>query len=245
MLNKEYIQLFVRSHVNSIGMKMRLIHPGSFMMGSENSWYDEKPAHKVTITKPFCIGIYPVTQAEYEAIMGVNPSYFYFGRTNRPVEMVSWHDAKEFCRRLSEKEGKTYRLPTEAEWEYCCRAGTTTEYYWGDRVNGRYAWYRHNSINQTHLVGEKLPNAWGLFDMSGNVWEWCTDWYDERYYSTSPETDPIGPPEGLHHVLRGGSWRSIAYDTRSANRNCSISSATHHSVGSIGFRVVMETDYDQ
>jgi len=237
MTNKEIMKIATRTpdFVNSIGMEFRLIQAGSFMMGSKNGDIDEKPVHRVTITKPFYIGIYPVTQAEYKAIMGTNPSKF--RGENRPVEMVSWYEAKEFCRRLSEKEGVTYRLPTEAEWEYACRAGTTTEYYWGDSIDGRYVWYYDNSDRQTHPVGQKLPNAWGLFDMSGNVWEWCKDWYGRDYYSTSHETDPAGPSSGSYRVLRGGSWNSDVDGARSGNRD----GYTPSDRGSdVGFRMVME-----
>jgi len=242
MTNKEIIKIVTRTSdfVNSIGMKFNLIPAGSFIMGSKDGDLDEELVHKATITKPFYIGIYPVTQAEYEAIMGTNPSCF--EGDDRPVEMVTWHDAKEFCRKLSEKEGRTYRLPTEAEWEYACRAGTTTEYYWGDRVDDAYLWYRDNSDGQTHPVGQRVPNPWGLFDMSGNVWEWCEDQYDRNYHIISPETDPMGPPRGSRRVARGGCWFLSAFYARSSNRN-------HYggmdSLYYIGFRIVMETNYDQ
>jgi len=235
MTNKEIIKHVIRKFdfVNSIGMKLKLMQPGSFMMGSESRQTDERPVHRVTITKPFYIGIYEVTQAEYKAIMGTNPSWF--KGDDRPVEQVSWNIAKEFCRQLSEKEGRTYRLLTEAEWEYCCRAGTTTKYYWGDKIDGNYLWYYENSDRQTHPVGQKLPNAWGLYDMAGNVWEWCEDRYGS--YSPDEQTDPAGPSEGLFRVLRGGSWKSVANNTRSVDRNYSIPSSRYRLVG---FRVVME-----
>jgi len=242
MTNKEIMKIATRTpdFVNSIGMEFRLIQAGSFMMGSKNGDIDEKPMHRVTITKPFYIGIYPVTQAEYKAIMGTNPSWF--EGDDKPIDYVTWYDAKEFCRQLSEKEGRTYRLPTEAEWEYACRAGTTTKYYWGDKINDAYLWYKDNSDQQTHSVGEKLPNAWGLYDMLGNVYEWCEDWYDRDYYSRSPWTDPVGPSSGLFRVLRGGSWFSYENAKHSAFRSNIAPSDTYHY---IGFRVVMETDYDQ
>jgi len=243
MTNKEIMRIITRTpdpnFVNSIEMKFRLIHHGSFMMGYENGWDAEKPVHKVTITKPFYIGIYPVTQAEYETIMGTNPSYF--KGDDRPVEQVTWYETREFCQKLSEKEGRTYRLPTEAEWEYACRAGTTTKHYWGDSFDGSCGWYYDNSGWQTHPVGQKLPNAWGLFDMLGNVWEWCEDWYGGNYYSSSSETDPAGPSSGSYRVLRGNSWASIADSTRSTNRLDFPPSGRSYGVG---FRVVMETDYD-
>jgi len=208
---------------NSIGIKMVLIPAGEFLMGSPDSDEDadtwEKPQHRVKITRPFYLGVYPVTQEEYERVMGKNPSDFK-GDRQRPVETVSWNDAAEFCRRLSEKEGKTYRLPTEAEWEYACRAGRTTKWCFGDSQSqlADYAWYDDNSGGTTHPVGEKKPNAWGLYDMHGNVYEWCDDWYDEDYYSASPAADPKGPDSTAYRVLRGGSWDFDPWVTRSADR---------------------------
>ena len=197
-------------HTNSIGMKLALIPPGEFMMGSPRSdgyaHDEEKPQHKIRITKPFYLGVYEVTQAEYEKVMGRNPSRTK-GAAN-PVEQVTWDEAAEFCRKLSSKEGKTYRLPTEAEWEYACRAGTTTRYSFGDNPAnlGQYAWHRRNSNYKTHPVGGKKPNGWGLYDMHGNVWEWCADWFDLQYYANSSQNDPQGPPEGSSRLYRGGSW---------------------------------------
>ena len=233
MTNKEIMKIVRRTpdFVNSIGMKFKLIQPGSFMMGSENGQTDERPVHKVTIINPFYIGMCPVTQAEYEAVMGTNPSYF--KGDDRPVEMVTWHDAKEVCRRLSEKEGVTYRLPTEAEWEYACRAGTTTRYYWGDSFDGNYAWYYDNSAWETHPVGQKLPNAWGLYDMIGNVCEWCGDWFS--LYSPAARTDPVGPPEGFYRVCRGGGWCINASNTRSTNRFKNTPSTR---ISLVGFRLL-------
>ncbi|MDP2899170.1 MAG: formylglycine-generating enzyme family protein, partial [bacterium] len=222
--------------VNSIGMKFRRIQPGSFMMGSEKGWDDETPVHKVTLTRGFYMGVYEVTQEEWEKVMGSNPSEFK-GPKN-PVETVSWHDAQEFARRLSQKENVTYRLPTEAEWEYACRAGTTTEFYWGDdpdcREMGDYAWYYYNSGETTHPVGQKKPNARGLYDMSGNVWEWCQDWYADKYSSAS-QTDPTGPAGGSGRVDRGGGWRSYAFGCRSAWRGWN--SPSDRGDG-LGFRLV-------
>ncbi len=189
--------------MNSIGMKLKLIEPGEFMMGSDKGQDVEKPVHKVRITKAFYIGVYEVTQEQYEKIMGENPSYF--RGANIPVDSISWDDAVLFCKRLSEKEGVTYRLPTEAEWEYACRAGTRTRYYWGDEMDNRYAWTT-KSGKKSHDVGQKKPNAWGLYDMSGNVWEWCSDRYGDDYYDNSPEEDPGGPRNGFCPVTRGGSW---------------------------------------
>jgi formylglycine-generating enzyme required for sulfatase activity len=206
--------------VNSVGMKLKLIPAGEFLMGSPESDKsaipNEKPQHKVRITKPFYLGVTEVTQEQYEKVMGKNPSNFK-GPAN-PVENMSWDDAVEFCKRLSAKEGKTYRLPTEAEWEYACRAGTTTEYSFGDDAAslGEYAWFVGNSERETHPVGQKKPNAWGLRDMHGNANEWCQDWYGE--YSSDAVTDPPGDDGGSFRVGRGGSWSLPARLCRSAYR---------------------------
>jgi formylglycine-generating enzyme required for sulfatase activity/predicted Ser/Thr protein kinase len=179
-------------------MKMVLIPTGKFMMGAAED------RHAVTISKPFHLGVTEVTQAQYEAVMGADPSE-YKGATT-PVECVSWDDAAQFCKKLSEKTGQAVRLPTEAEWEYACRAGTQTEFSFGDDPSalGDYAWHGGNSGYYPHPVGQKKPNAWGLYDMHGNVHEWCADWYGE--YPKGPVTDPSGPASGTVRVLRGGSW---------------------------------------
>ena len=188
---------------NSIGMKFKPIPAGTFTMGEGDT------AHQVTLTKPFEMGVHEVTQEQYEKVMGKNPSEFK-GAKN-PVEMVSWNDAVEFCRKLSElpaekAAGHVYRLPTEAEWEYACRAGTTTKFSFGDDKSelGEYAWYADNSGKKPHPVGEKKPNAWGLYDMHGNVWEWCQDYRGEL--PSGSATDPTGPASGSWRVRRGGSW---------------------------------------
>ncbi len=209
---------------NSVGMKLRLIPPGEFQMGS-NECEDEKPLHRVKITSPFYLGVCPVTQAEYRHLMGENPSHF--TREDRwPVEQVSWDDAQAFCRQLSDLPeekalGRGYCLPTEARWEYACRAGSTTHYCFGDNESqlGDDAWHDLNSQNKTQPAGQKRPNAWGLYDMHGNVWEWCQDWYGGEYYSTSPTDDPIGPACGADRVRRGGCWSRPAWSCRSANRS--------------------------
>jgi len=182
-----------------VTMKMVLIRPGKFMMG-----YEGQGRHEVTISKPFYLGATEVTQAQYEAVMGTNPSQFK-GATN-PVEMVSWNDAAEFCRKLSEKTRQAVRLPTDAEWEYACRAGTQTMFSFGNNASalGDYAWWDGNSGETTHPVGQKKPNAWGLYDMHGNVWEQCADRYEP--YPKGPVTDPSGPAAGHYRVLRGESW---------------------------------------
>jgi len=203
---------------NSIGMKFKLIPAGEFMMGSEE-WDWSKPVHKVRITEPFYIGIYPVTQREWKAVMGNNPSGF--KGKNRPVEKVSWDDCQEFIKKLdAREEGRKYRLPTEAEWEYACRAGSQGKYCFGDKESKlkEYAWYSKNSGGKTHPVGKKKSNRFGLYDVHGNVWEWCQDWYDKGYYKSSPEVDPKGPSDGSIRVYRGGGWRYDAGFCSSAVR---------------------------
>ena len=208
-------------HTNAIGMQFKLIPAGEFMMGSPADdpykGNDEIPRHQVQITKPYYLGVYEVTQEQYEKVMGKNPSAF--KGPLHPVENVSWEDATEFCRKLSEMDGKNdYRLPTEAEWEYACRAGTSTRYSCGDELDLACAWFRDNSDRQTHPVGEKRPNGWGLYDMHGNVWEWCSDWYGSGYYGGSPSADSEGPSTGSFRVSRGGSWDFSGRSCRSAFR---------------------------
>jgi formylglycine-generating enzyme required for sulfatase activity len=219
---------------NSIGMKLILIPAGKFLMGSESGLDNEKPVRTVIISKPFYLGKYPVTQAQWRTVMGNNPSRFQqeekgwlFSKKkdnpNRPVECVSWEEAQEFLRRLSAREGqKPYRLPTEAEWEYACRAGSTGAYCFGDDASRlkEYAWYSENSGGATYIVGQLRPNAWGLYDMHGNVWEWVQDWYVGAYYQQrpDPDRDPQGPDVGEYRVLRGGSWNYGARDVRVADR---------------------------
>jgi formylglycine-generating enzyme required for sulfatase activity len=174
------------------------IEGGSFNMGSNDGESNEKPVHQVTVSG-FYMDKTEVTQAEYERVMGNNPSHFKRCPTC-PVEQVSWDDAMAYC----QKTGK--RLPTEAEWEYAARAGSTTKYYWGNGSLDAYAWYSGNSGSKTHAAGQKQPNAWGLYDMSGNVYEWCSDWYNEGYYAKSPSNNPQGAGDGQYRVLHGGSW---------------------------------------
>lgn len=206
---------------NSIGIELKLIPAGRFTMGQAGRDSHETP-HQVTLTKPFYIGVYEVTNAQWKWVMENEPSNW--KDADRPVERVSWDDAVEFCRKLSalpeeRKARRVYRLPTEAEWEYACRAGTDTKYSFGDDESklGEYGWFEGNSDKETHPVGKKKPNAWGLFDMHGNVWEWCSDWYGE--YPNRAVTDPQGPSIASDRVPRGGSWSTPARNCRSATRS--------------------------
>jgi formylglycine-generating enzyme required for sulfatase activity len=215
---------------NEIGMKLRLIPAGEFMMGSPEDEEDRdanESLHQVEITKPFYMGVCEVTQGEWEVVMGTTPwegEKYAIEGADYPATYVSWEDAQEFCRRLSAQEGKSYRLPTEAEWEYSCRAGSATAYCFGDSSSklGEYAWIRENAsdIGQRHPseVGLKKANAWGLHDMHGNVWELCQDWYYREYYRSSPTQDPTGASESDYRVRRGGSWYVDLRHCRSAFR---------------------------
>jgi len=206
--------------VNDLGMRFMLIPAGSFMMGSPSSERErdsDERQHKVKLTKGFYMQTTEVTQGQWKAVMGNNPSKF--NGDDRPVEKVSWNDVQAFMRKLNNKEGtEKYRLLTEAEWEYACRAGSTTRFCFGDSDGqlGKYAWYSGNSSSKTHPVGQKKPNAWGLYDMHGNVWEWCQDWYGD--YPSGHVTDPKGPSSGSYRVGRGGGWGGDAGYCRSARR---------------------------
>ncbi|MCG2759234.1 MAG: formylglycine-generating enzyme family protein [Desulfobacteraceae bacterium] len=210
-----------KEFVNSIGMKFVLIPAGSFMMGSPSSEPErdsDENQHRVTLTKGFYMGVTEVTQGQWREIMGSNPSNF--KGDNLPVEQVSWNDCQEFIRKLNLQEGgNKYRLPTEAEWEYACRAGSTSRFCFGDSDGSleQYAWYNSNSSNKTHPVAQKKPNEWGLYDMHGNVWEWCQDWFGD--YPSGHVADPDGPSSGSFRVRRGGSWFSYAGVCRSASRH--------------------------
>jgi formylglycine-generating enzyme required for sulfatase activity len=218
---------------NSIGMKLVLIPKGTFMMGSpieEEGRNRGEEQHQVTIGKDYYLGVTEVTQGQYEKVMGTNPSYFQKRVIRKsdssmyPVESVSWEDAVEFCKKLSDlaeekKADRVYRLPTEAEWEYACRAGSKAAYSFGanSKTLDYYAWFGENSGNQTHPVGEKKANAWGLYDMHGNVYEWCSDWFGE--YPKGAVSDPSGPKGGTLRVYRGGGWHLEAARCRSASRS--------------------------
>lgn len=209
--------------VNGVKFKMIYVEGGTFQMGAtpEQDSYahvDEKPVHSVTLSD-FCIGETEVTQALWKAVMGNNPSYF--KGDNLPVENVSWNDCQEFIRKLNQLTGKTFRLPTEAEWEYAARGGNKSrgyKYAGGNSIDN-VAWYDDNSGNSTHPVKGKRANELGLYDMSGNVWEWCQDWYLKEYYSVSPSKNPQGPASGSIRVLRGGSWRYFTWDCRVSDRD--------------------------
>src|SRR4029077_7098434 len=242
---------FYRALVQSPPTNLVFIPPGNFNIGTPTNEFstssDEGPQTYVTITRGFWMGKYEVTQREYLAVVGSNPSQF-TGNLDRPVETVSWLDATNYCALLTQQElvagrispGSHYRLPTEAEWECAARAGTSTRFYHGDDATSltNFAWYSANAGFGTHPVGLKQPNAWGLYDMEGNVWEWCQDWYGP--YPGGSVTDPKGPannPIGFK-VIRGGAWEASEFDCRSARR--SIEGASPFiSDFIIGFRVVL------
>lgn len=199
-----------------------LIKGGCFQMGDTfgDGQADEKPVHTVCVDD-YYIGKYEVNQGQWQSVMGNNPSYFKNCGEKCPVEQVNWNDIQEFIKKLNAKTGKKYRLPTEAEWEYAARSGGKKEKYTGtssDVELGKYAWYSANSGGSTHPTGQKQPNSLGLYDMTGNVWEWCQDWYGEKNYSQSPRKNPSGPPSGTRRVLRGGAWVFEPAGIRAATR---------------------------
>jgi len=247
------VEVTVSTLWEEAGIEYVVIPGGTFRMGDiqGGGGSDERPVHDVTLTG-FEMSATEITQWQYKDVTGNNPSYF--RGTNLPVEQVSWYDAVKYCNRLSDAAGldrcydvsswscdyskKGFRLPTEAEWEYACRAGTETKYYTGDRESdlAEAGWYSGNSGFKTHPVGGlKTSNAYGLYDMHGNEWEWCNDWYDSGYYLSSPSTDPTGPSTGSGRVLRGGSWSYDASYCRSASRRRSHPTSASYS---LGFRVV-------
>ncbi len=240
------------------GIEMVRIPGGMFRMGSEDGQDDERPVHDVRVDA-FWMDRTEVTQAQYTKLIQPNPAHF--KGPNRPVEMIAWTSAALYCNKRSRAEGLEpcydeetaacnfdadgYRLPTEAEWEYACRAGSTTAFSFGDdpRELPRYAWFADNADKTTHPVARKKPNPWGLFDMHGNVAEWCNDVYADGYYKTSPKDNPRGPDEGEQCVLRGGAWNSSATACRSAYRvgeNPGFADACF-AQDAIGFRCVRRT----
>jgi formylglycine-generating enzyme required for sulfatase activity len=226
----------------SLGIEFVQIQPGEFTLGCSPGDGDcdpgESPAHRVRITRPFQMGKYEVTQEQWKAAVGSNPSFFR-GDT-LPVEQVSWNDLQGFLQRLNARnDGFRYRLPTEAEWEYAARAGTTGKYA-GASALADAAWYSGNSGGRTHPVGQKRPNAWGLYDMLGNVWEWCQDWYDVSYYSSSPAENPAGPSSGRQRMLRGGSWALQGPVARLGRVSSRYWLAPGFRSSLFGFRVVRE-----
>jgi formylglycine-generating enzyme required for sulfatase activity len=250
--------------LNSIGMKLVAIPSGEFEMGApeseEGSRIDERPVHRVRISRPFHLGVYEVTQEEYKKVTGHNPSYFSLEGEGRrkvdgmdtrtlPVENISWDEAVDFCKKLSElpeeqKAGRVYRLPTEAEWQYACRAGTNTPFHYGSalgagdaNINGNFPYGgapRGAFLGRTTKVGSYKPNAFGLYDMHGNVAELTADWYARFYFKDSPAVDPLGPETGADRVVSGGSWGTDAARCRSAFRR---SNATSGKASYFGIRV--------
>jgi len=239
---------FVVSHIDMVS-----VTGGTFDMGSTSGYSDEEPVHSVTVSG-FSISTTEVTQGLYEEVMGSNPASSFGVGDTYPVYNVSWYDAVDFCNALSDLEGfdrcytvngtdvtcdftrNGYRLPTEAEWEFAARGGNASNWYTyaGSDTVGDVAWYWYNSNSATHPVGTKAPNELGLYDMSGNLWEWCWDWYDAYYYDVSPSSGPAGPSSGSYRVKRGGSWHYIAAYCRSASR---LYGSPSYGISSIGFRV--------
>lgn len=252
---------------NSLGMRLVRIPAGEFLMGSApddpGAREDEQPLHRVRITRPFYLGTHEVTQAEFVAVLQTNPSSFTrqillrgappeLDESRFPVDGVSWFQAVEFCRQLSERReeqqaGRVYRLPTEAEWEYACRAGTTTAFHYGNDLSASEANFNGENpfgaaapgafLQRTTIVGAYAPNAFGLYDMHGNLNEWCLDWFDRDYYRVSPVDDPRGPERGSRRVIRGGDWYSDARDCRSAFRYADVPSGRFYA---LGMRIVCE-----
>lgn len=227
-----------RRLTNSVGMKFTYIEPGEFVMGDSEGEFDEEP-HRVTLTKPYYMGTFEVTNQQWQAVMGEVPSKM--KKPEYPVERIDWEQATAFCRKLSDlpgeqQRGNTYRLPTEAEWEYACRAGSTSRWSFGDREEdfGEYGWFRGNSEGHSHPVGLKKPNQWGLYDMHGNIKEWCSDNYAP--FTDAPTVDPDGVEKGPK-VVRSGSWFTAPIACRSADR---MAAGKTRRYAILGMRVVLE-----
>lgn len=216
--------------------EMVFIAGGTFQMGSKTGGSDKRPVHRVVLND-FYIGKYEVTQAQYKKVMGEDDHINYFeGCPDCPVERVSWYNAVAFTEKLSMLTGEKYRLPTEAEWEFAARGGIQSgsfKYSGSDSI-AAVAWRSDNSANMTHPVGMKMPNEAGLFDMSGNVWEWCSDWYSDSYYSMSPEQNPAGPESGSQRVIRGGSWFQDSFGLNITDRKAMNA---EWRLGFVGFRI--------
>jgi formylglycine-generating enzyme required for sulfatase activity len=232
---------------DDVSLRFVWIAPGSYWRGSDAAEAgrdrDEGPKHEVTLSRGFYLGIHEVSQAQWTAVMGHNPAAFRRGpeAPERPVESVSWDDCQRFIARLNALQLGVFRLPTEAEWEYAARAGTTARFPWGDDPKEfkthTHAWANSRSYAVTHPVGRKPPNAWGLHDMHGNVWEWCRDWYAP--YPEGPQLDPEGPSSGRERVFRGGSWYDFPVSLRSANRH---RHAPDRRYTAVGLRLVWEPE---
>jgi len=230
---------------NFQGIRFILIAPGCFQMGNDAPPTDrtigESPSHRVCIDKSFYIGETEVTQKQWRDVMGANPSKTKV--EDKPVDRVSWNDAQDFIEKLNAKDGgKYFRLPTEAEWEYAARAGSDSDYSFGDSTSslGNYAWFGNLGYKgSSHEVAQKKPNDWGLHDMHGNVWEWVQDWYSPTYYTDSPANNPPGPDVGKYRVYRGGSWVGKATNLRSAVRFSALPTTRTHD---LGFRLVRQLD---
>ncbi len=217
---------------------MARVEPGTFTMGNGPQGYATERDHTVTITRPYLIAVTEVTQAQWSAVMPENPSKL---RGNQlPVTNVTWDQANEYCRLLSVKEGRVYRLPTEAEWEYACRAGTTTTFSFGENIYllGDYAWFNGNARGVVQPVATRKPNPWGLHDMHGNVREWCADWFSWRY-PTTPQTDPTGPATGEQRVRRGG---FVSFNSSAATSGARDAGPPDLAWDDVGFRVVAEVE---
>ncbi|MGB2821535.1 MAG: formylglycine-generating enzyme family protein, partial [Phycisphaerae bacterium] len=235
---------------DGITLRLVLVPAGKFVMGSTDDEigreHDEGPRREVTISSAFFMGMFEVTQEQYQAVMGDNPSH-YKGRLD-PVHRETWFEATAFCQKLSKRTARAVRLPTEAEWEYACRAGTTTSFNTGRTLTAEQANYdgrmpygadRPSRFRgRTAPVGSYRPNAWGLYDMHGNVWEWCSDWHSHSYFGAA-DVDPKGAPRGRVRILRGGAWSYDANGCRSADRGYQLPDA--RSVN-FGFRVAVESD---
>ncbi len=236
----------VKAILTPLGIDFVLIPAGSFQMGLapdellHQRYLDARPKHRVKISRPFYMSRHEITQRQWRVVMGENPGFF--KGKNRPIENVTWDQVQEFIRRLNLRDNtRSYRLPTEAEWEYACRAGTLTQYCFGNDPEqlDLYGWFCRNSDFETHPVGKLRPNAWGLYDMHGNAAEWCQDWYGGNSYADGSEIDPGGSPGGTEKVIRGGSWEHAASYCRSAAR---IHYIPNDASTFVGFRLVKNAE---